>query len=533
MVLYDDTWLWLVIIGFIIAFILAFGLGANDVANSFGTSVGAKVLTIRQACILGTIFELLGAILVGAKVSNTIRKGIVSPDLYTNGTEDVFMAGNVASLTGSCIWLMVATFLKLPVSGTHSIVGATLGFSMVVNGFKGIGWVKLGMIAASWFISPLLSGIVSSVLFKVIDFLVLRKERPLEPGLKLLPIFYAVTLAVNLFSVFYKGSQLLHFHKIPLYGTVILTIGPALIIAVLVKIFVVPRQRTKIERHCKKLIQEQTTVKSTNITSIEDIFDQEITTHFFDKKKNNEKNNLTKKDGDGNAKENTQVEEQTIAEEGEPVEEKMPLYSGNDTTDTTVEIIEDMKTEPEKTARSMARDKVTDKPETVGLFTFLQVLTAVFGSFAHGGNDVSNAIGPLVALWVTATTGSSAQKVPVPIWVLVYGGIGISVGLWIWGRRVMKTMGEDLTKITPSSGFCIEVGSALTVIVASNAGIPISTTHCKVGSVVCVGRVRSSESVDWKLFRNIILAWCVTLPVSGGLSALAMLGYRAILNALR
>ncbi|XP_045182256.2 sodium-dependent phosphate transporter 1-A-like isoform X2 [Mercenaria mercenaria] len=492
MVLYDDTWLWLVILGFIIAFVLAFGLGANDVANAFGTSVGAKVLTIRQACILGTIFEILGAILVGAKVSNTIRKGIISPELYTNGTEDVFMAGNVAALTGSCIWLMVATLFGLPVSGTHSIVGATLGFSMVVNGVKGIGWVKLAMIAASWFISPLMSGIVSSLLFKFIDILILSKEKPLEYGLRLLPIFYAFTLAVNLFSVFYKGSELLHFNKIPLYGTLILTFGPALIVALLVKIFLVPRQRTKIQKQCKKLLEEEDHVATTiPVTTIEE------------------------------------------AEQKSTLDEKVPLSSETETTDVDIEIAEEGDTNAEKKDQSMARDNVKDKPETAGLFSFLQILTAVFGSFAHGGNDVSNAVGPLVALWVTATTGSAAQKVPVPIWVLVYGGVGISFGLWILGRRVMKTMGEDLTKITPSSGFCIEVGSALTVIVASSIGIPISTTHCKVGSVVCVGRVRSRESVDWRLFRNIILAWCVTLPVSGGLSALAMLGYRAILNALR
>ncbi|XP_045182254.2 sodium-dependent phosphate transporter 1-like isoform X1 [Mercenaria mercenaria] len=532
MVLYDDTWLWLVILGFIIAFVLAFGLGANDVANAFGTSVGAKVLTIRQACILGTIFEILGAILVGAKVSNTIRKGIISPELYTNGTEDVFMAGNVAALTGSCIWLMVATLFGLPVSGTHSIVGATLGFSMVVNGVKGIGWVKLAMIAASWFISPLMSGIVSSLLFKFIDILILSKEKPLEYGLRLLPIFYAFTLAVNLFSVFYKGSELLHFNKIPLYGTLILTFGPALIVALLVKIFLVPRQRTKIQKQCKKLLEEEDHVATTiPVTTIEEAGNQEITTHFFDKDKNRRENVKHITEGDDSKLKRSLLG--VNAEQKSTLDEKVPLSSETETTDVDIEIAEEGDTNAEKKDQSMARDNVKDKPETAGLFSFLQILTAVFGSFAHGGNDVSNAVGPLVALWVTATTGSAAQKVPVPIWVLVYGGVGISFGLWILGRRVMKTMGEDLTKITPSSGFCIEVGSALTVIVASSIGIPISTTHCKVGSVVCVGRVRSRESVDWRLFRNIILAWCVTLPVSGGLSALAMLGYRAILNALR
>lgn len=168
------------------------------------------------------------------------------------------------------------------------------------------------------------------------------------------------------------------------------------------------------------------------------------------------------------------------------------------------------------------RSVVKDRPETGKLFSFLQILTAVFGSFAHGGNDVSNAIGPLVSLWLVGTQGKVFEKASTPIWILFYGGVGISIGLWVWGRRVIKTLGEDLTKITPSSGFCIEIGSALSVLIASNIGIPISTTHCKVGSVVFVGRFRSRQNVDWKIFRNIIFAWLVTLPISGGISAAIM-----------
>jgi len=153
------------------------------------------------------------------------------------------------------------------------------------------------------------------------------------------------------------------------------------------------------------------------------------------------------------------------------------------------------------------------------LFSFLQIMTAVFGSFAHGGNDVSNAIGPLIGLYLIYQEGQVAEKASTPEWILFYGGVGISFGLWILGRRVIKTIGEDLTKITPSSGFVIELASAITVLGASLIKIPVSTTHCKVGSVVFTGRVRSKESVDWSLFRNIIIAWIVTVPVAGSLAA--------------
>lgn len=163
-----------------------------------------------------------------------------------------------------------------------------------------------------------------------------------------------------------------------------------------------------------------------------------------------------------------------------------------------------------------------DKPEVSMLFQFLQILTACFGSFAHGGNDVSNAIGPLVALWLVYESGSVTSSAPTPIWLLLYGGVGICAGLWVWGRRVIQTLGKDLTPITPSSGFSIELSSALTVVVASNIGLPVSTTHCKVGSVVAVGWLRSRKAVDWRLFRNIFIAWFVTVPISGLISAAIM-----------
>lgn len=163
-----------------------------------------------------------------------------------------------------------------------------------------------------------------------------------------------------------------------------------------------------------------------------------------------------------------------------------------------------------------------DQPAVSLLFQFLQILTACFGSFAHGGNDVSNAIGPLVALWLLYESGSVVSNAPTPIWLLLYGGVGICAGLWVWGRRVIETLGKDLTPITPSSGFSIELASAITVVVASNVGLPVSTTHCKVGSVVAVGWLRSRKSVDWRLFRNIFIAWFVTVPISGLISAAIM-----------
>lgn len=184
------------------------------------------------------------------------------------------------------------------------------------------------------------------------------------------------------------------------------------------------------------------------------------------------------------------------------------------------EVDENMDELPTKKDKKIDIDEFAhaDPPEAAKLFSFLQVLTAVFGSFAHGGNDVSNAIGPLIGLYLIFQEGKIVDKSTTPEWILFYGGVGISVGLWILGRRVIKTIGEDLTKITASSGFVIELASAMTVLGASLINIPVSTTHCKVGSVVFTGRIRSKESVDWSLFRNIIIAWIVTVPVTGSIA---------------
>ncbi|XP_035658128.1 sodium-dependent phosphate transporter 1-like [Branchiostoma floridae] len=566
--------LWTVIVGFVIAFILAFAVGANDVANSIGTSVGAKVLTLRQACVLASVFELLGAILVGAKVSDTIRKGIVDVNVY-NGTEELLMFGNVAALSGSGVWLLVATFARLPVSTTHSIVGATVGFTLVAAGAKGVNWVQVALIVSSWVISPVLSGLITSAFFKFVEFFILKKDQAAQIGLKFLPGFYTFTIIINLFSIFYTGAPLLGFDKIPLYGVFILSFGGGLLTGLLVWLFLVPWMRRKIQEiHEAKLSQVPSqcmwrqsiehlsklpNTKLANSVILSKYEVQEDKAHcnmaFEETERGGNLRDAPQSNGVNMAYEETEGEENfRNAPQANGV---ISIVSQNGTTCPT-DISSNTKetssanghtcygavlsTAPEEgTANSSLPSKDVEKledhedvnthvnireaqdtPEVGKLFQFLQVLTAGFGAFAHGGNDVSNAIGPVVALWLIYQDGNVAQKSATPIWILFYGGAGLIIGLWVLGRRVIKTVGEDLTPITPSSGFTIEIGAATTVLIASNIGIPISTTHCKVGSIVFVGWLRSRTSVDWKLFRNIVFAWVVTLPVAGGISAAVM-----------
>ncbi|XP_037937428.1 sodium-dependent phosphate transporter 2-like [Teleopsis dalmanni] len=697
---YSADLLWMVIIGFIIAFVLAFGIGANDVANSFGTSVGSGVLTIRQACLLATICEISGAVLIGYKVSDTMRKGILEVGLY-EGFEEELMLGCVAALASSAIWLLVATFLKLPISGTHSIVGSTIGFSLVARGTQGLKWSTLGTIVGSWFISPVLSGCVSILLFVLIRKFILRANDPLKAGFRSLPIFYGVTFFINVISVVLDGPKLLYMDNIPTWIAISVSVALGLLVALLTQLVVVPMQKRNIAKQlraknpvkfnfedsvesspsgspkknrrplslvsegkqlpaiaeitelvsltdnspktfklapygmAKNGLNDNYKINPDIIRKAEDLLgkasldntDLTITSlNFIDEQNQYEHGNngyglVTTTTLTTNGKENTlqklQKEQQLQSSlfNGKSIENKKELptkqekngcVSNNNITalepkdsitkkdlkvvesGTSLEMMISSTLSPNSSKvplieskeainelKNSATNQSDEETEEVSmLFSFLQVLTATFGSFAHGGNDVSNAIGPLIALYMIYREGSVMQKAESPIYILIYGGIGISVGLWLWGRRVIETIGNDLTKITSSTGFTIEVGAAITVLLASKIGLPISTTHCKVGSVVFVGHISGSgkkaknsddrktkpnndvsvecgtsgvsttggssdiqitstsqemehnnggnSSVDWHLFRNIAYAWIVTVPVTAILSAAIM-----------
>ncbi|KAJ7994173.1 hypothetical protein DPEC_G00263170 [Dallia pectoralis] len=604
-------YLWLLILGFVIAFILAFSVGANDVANSFGTAVGSGVVTLRQACILATIFETVGSMLLGAKVSETIRKGIIDVNMY-NGSEHLLMAGSISAMFGSAVWQLTASFLKLPISGTHCIVGATIGFSMVAKGHHGVKWMELLRIVASWFLSPLLSGIMSAILFYFVRKFILNKEDPVPNGLRALPVFYAITMAINLFSIMFTGAPLLGFDKMPWWITLAISLGCSLITALVVWFIVCPRLKKKIQREVppkcvetplmlkissKSAPEEHLSTNQACDTVLQTLPPQQLAAFDIGGSEETDlDSNMDTKDlcacngvsgsmgpmtitdphsgqshtvhkdsglykdllhklhlakvgdciGDDNERpirRSNSYTSYTLAiygiqgdpryKEGEPTErvKRTRLDSCNSYSSASADGGTDPKDPGEVVGLTLEASTDTpseedelevDRPEVTHLFRFLQILTACFGSFAHGGNDVSNAIGPLVALWLVYESGSVVSDAPTPIWLLLYGGLGITAGLWVWGRRVIQTMGKDLTPITPSSGFSIELSSALTVVVASNIGLPVSTTHCKVGSVVAVGWLRSKKAVDWRLFRNIFIAWFVTVPISGLISAAIM-----------
>ncbi|VDL73597.1 unnamed protein product [Nippostrongylus brasiliensis] len=441
--------LWVLIVGVVLAFLLGAGMGGNDVANAFGTSVGSGVLTLIKAYILARW-----------SVTDTMRKGVVDTDQYLSNPKEL-MLGQVAILGGCATWLILATLLKMPVSTTHSIVGATLGFSIVCRGSEGIRWMKIIDIVASWFLSPALSGAISVILFLIIDFAVLRRERPFECGLRALPILYFACVTFNALMVTLRGSKLLHFDNIPVWEALLISIGLGLAAAALIEFIVKPRLRRKIQEESSEKPQVQMFTV------------------------------------------NSDLEMDDVKKEIKDVEQNSSCCSG-----------------PRSFIKRVLPDKNrVDDPNTVKLFATIQILTACFAGFAHGANDVSNAIAPLTSLVSIYTAENARQEGEVPIYILFFGVFSICSGLWTMGHRVIRTVGTNMSEINPATGFTIEFGAAVTVLLSSKLGLPISTTHCLVGSVVAVGVVKSGEGVEWRIFRNIVISWVVTLPVSGLISA--------------
>lgn len=399
---------------------MAWGIGANDVANAMATSIGSRVLTLKQAILIAAIFEFAGAVLAGGQVTSTIRKGMFDASLMS-GNPEIMIFGMLAALLAAATWLLVASNMGWPVSTTHSIVGAIIGFAVVGVGVDAVNWGKVGQIAMSWVASPLTAGIVAYLLFTSVQRLVLETREPLHNAKRYVPFYmFAAGFFITLITLF-KGL--------------------------------------------KHVGLELTTVQSYLIATVVGAIIMSIGTVFIRR--------ISLPEGASRADEFTSVER---------------------------------------------------------VFGVLMVVTACAMAFAHGSNDVANAVGPVAAVISVAQTGEVLQKSALPLWVLVLGGIGIVVGLGTYGRFVIQTVGRNITHLTPSRGFAAELAAAGTVVVASGTGMPISTTHTLVGAVMGVGIARGIAALNLGVVRTIFLSWIITLPAGAGLAICFFYILKAILG---
>ncbi len=390
---------------------MAWGIGANDVANAMGTSVGSGAITIKQAVLIAAIFEFAGAFLAGGQVTKTIRKGIVDADILSS-TPELLVFGMLAALLAAGIWLLVASRFGWPVSTTHTIVGAIVGFAAVGIGFEAVHWGKVGTIVMSWVVSPALAGALSYWLFRSVQKFILNTEHPFENAKRYVPYYIFLTGFMIALVTMFKGLK-----HIGLETSVAQNYGMAFIFG-LVTMF--------------------------------------VSMHFTRK----------------------------------------------------------IKIKPEV-------DKDFHFANVERVFGVLMVVTACAMAFAHGSNDVANAIGPVAAIvGIVQSDGEVTTKSMTPIWILILGGVGIVAGLMMYGKHVIATIGKNITELTPSRGFAATLAAATTVVIASGTGLPISTTHTLVGAVLGVGLARGIGALNLTVVRTIFLSWIVTLP-AGALMSIA------------
>jgi PiT family inorganic phosphate transporter len=376
---------------------MAWNIGANDVANSMASAVGAKAITIRQAVFIASILNVIGATFIGAHVTNTIRKGIVSTEILTD--PHLALIGAVAALLAAALWVSFATWKSLPVSTTHSIVGAMIGFGIMAGGMDVINWPKLIAVVASWIISPIFSMVIAFSLFKIMVRLILSKSDPSAAAFRWSPVFIGCACFVVVLSFLFKT---------PLGKKLSVGTPSALLIAVV-------------------------------FAYLLGMLGKLLVKWFFLDKKNNG------------------------AEE---------------------------------------------------IFRRIQIGTSCYVALAQGANDVANAIGPLAVIYFLVKSGSVGATVPVPIFLLLFGGVGIACGIWMAGYRVMTTIGTKITTLTNTRGFCVDFSAATTVLLASKLGLPVSTTHAAVGGVMGVGLARAIEAVNFRIVLHIMLYWALTVPAA-------------------
>ena len=389
---------------------MACNIGANDVANAMGTSVGSGSLTFKQAILIAAVAEFAGAYLVGGHVSDTIRKGMLDPTIFA-GDPIHLVYGMIGALVASAVWLNLASYLGWPVSTTHSIVGAVVGFGVMAGGLDAVSWSKVGKVVMSWVISPVMGGLCSFILFRFITYQIFSRRNPLLYAKRLLPYLVFMVCVILANAMFYKGLKNLHLD---------LSFVQAMVYSILVGV---------VGFFLSKVI----------VKKVPDVPKREI-------------------------------------------------------------------------------HKQLDSTEKI--FKYLQILTAFYIAFAHGSNDVANAVGPLAAVVAILKNGTVQMKVDMPSWILAMGGACIVFGLLIWGRRVMETIGNKITEITPSRGFCATFGAATIVLVCSKMGLPVSTTHTLVGSVIGVGFARGLPTLNLGIIQEIVISWLATVPFTAVLSAI-------------
>lgn len=562
-------WDYLFAIGIIFSGLDAFMIGANDVANSFATSVSSKSLTLPQACMAAAVMEFLGAVLVGARVTSTIKDGIVPATVF-DGNPGVQLLGFTCAIVASSIWLTFATKLSWPVSTTYSIVSAVTGVGIATAGWDAPkwGWNNAKGLAAIWsglIIAPTLSACIAAILYCFVKFGVLLRSNSARWGLITAPLFFFLVGAVLTLAIVYKGSPSLGL-KDKLEGPTLAApvVGAGAVVALLSILFWLPYVHAKVIKKDYTLRwyhfflgpllwRRQAPADAGSIDAVPDYrvrqannLDQSGISDFpadnseTDSEKGNKEKDVDAPNAEA-APAQPKVYPSALAEalEKHPIEgawaepknlyiilryHAVPFVKKVLTHGTTVDVhaLQTEGTAAKHIADVHARARQFPN-ETEHLYSFMQVFTACVASFAHGANDVSNAIGPFAVIYHTWKTGTVSDKTPVPVWTLAFGGAMIVIGLATYGYNIMRVLGNRITLHSPSRGFSMELAASITVILASQFGIPVSTTMCITGATVGVALCNGDIwATNWRAIGWIYLGWIGTIPIVATMSACLM-----------
>ncbi len=459
-----------------VGFYMAWNIGANDVSNAMGTSVGSGALTLRRAVCIAAVLEFCGAFFVGANVSETMQRGLIDTSMFL--TEPIILIlGMCASLLGTSIWLQIASYFGWPVSTTHAIVGAILGFGLIIGGVDVIQWGEVGSIALSWVISPLISGIISYIIFSLLQRNILFAMNPSEATKKLVPFLVFIVIGTFTLSLIFNGLQNLN-----LSISFPHALGIALIAALAgyaIAFLIVRRiPLPEIDTRPPSRYLPQTVVSL-----------EKAIKHL----------------------------------------QRVHVVSFDETHERVGKVLSEVKSLSYQMRQETSFSERTSEYRSVEkMFVYLQIMSACFVAFAHGANDVANAIGPVAAVLDIIKNGVISDVAMIPSWLLAFGGLGIVVGLATWGWRVIETIGKKITELTPTRGFCAEFGAATTILIASKLGLPISTTHCLVGAVLGVGLARGMRALNLNMIRDIVLSWIITIPASAAMTVILFYAMRSI-----
>ncbi|KAI8913191.1 phosphate-repressible phosphate permease [Gorgonomyces haynaldii] len=489
----------ILILGAIFAFLDAYGIGANDVANSFATSVGSRSLTLWQACTIAIFTEFGGAVLLGAETTDTIKNSIIKVDLF-KGQPEILMLGFMCALVGSSFWVIMSSKWGFPVSTTHSIVGAICGIGLAQFGWDSLDKPTLTNIVISWFSSPGIAGVVAAIIYLVTKYTVMNHSNSLERGLIAIPFYFWFTLTLMLFYVILKAPKGIDISKAKnqtpdQIGLALgLTFGLGVFIAILTRVLLVP--------YFRRLLVDEEDLKWYHV----------FYTPFVPKQPKS--TTLNQKLALG-ADHSGIYEDEKVTKDDTPPSKLQQAYEY-----VTRGLFMDVASAQSEHVKGVHEKAVKYENKTEYLYSFLQVCTAAFASFAHGSNDVANAAGPFSGIVRIYETGQLPGKsVPVPFWLLASMGLAIDAGLILYGFNIMRVLGNNITYHSPSRGFSMELGAALTVITASFLGLPVSTTHCITGATVGVGLCNGElRAINWRVVAWCLFSWIVTLPVAGGIA---------------